>query len=250
MQILKHLLLLEAIIIYSATVFTNIQIAIANKTITSTTIQICEIPDHLKRLRATPLPLTKSSVALVKQLQQYSENNCSDVLQSTKFPKKAFSSQNGFVRTVVEAYRRHNNLIIRPDDVWAAIMTQFSFYLNKHAETFREKFVNFKGQKELTVTVSGTLKTAPYDLVVKLLTNQIDKNLVDPEVKKWILPNFSTTTENDVVAIGVFFMATMKKYFTYRTRILCGIPEITLEGTLQDWKNILGRLEKLKEYDL
>ncbi|CAL8075320.1 unnamed protein product [Orchesella dallaii] len=32
--------------------------------------------------------------------------------------------------------------------------------------------------------------------------------------------------------------------------MLCGIPWITLDGTTQDWQNILGRLEKLKEYDL
>ena len=30
---------------------------------------------------------------------------------------------NGFVDTVVEAYSRHHALVIRPDDVWIAILT-------------------------------------------------------------------------------------------------------------------------------
>jgi len=104
--------------------------------------------------------------------------------------------------------------------------------------------------KELQVTVAGTLRSAPYDVVVKLITNEIDKNLVDSQVKQWILPSFSTTTENDVVSMGVVFMATFKKYFRCVSGLTCGIPYITLEGTLEDWKDILGRLEKLKEYEL
>jgi hypothetical protein len=30
--------------------------------------------------------------------------------------------------------------------------------------------------------------------------------------------------------------------------LLCGIPEVTLHGTKEDWQNILTRLEKLKEF--
>ncbi|CAL8075332.1 unnamed protein product [Orchesella dallaii] len=85
---------------------------------------------------------------------------------------------------------------------------------------------------------------------VNAMTDEIHKNLVDPQVKDWVFPNFSTTTENDKVTVGVVFMASMKKYFKYKFGMLCGIPWITLDGTTQDWQNILGRLEKLKEYDL
>jgi hypothetical protein len=65
-----------------------------------------------------------------------------------------------------------------------------------------------------------------------------------------VLPSFSTTTDDDLVTCGVLFMAAMKKYFKYRSRSLCGIPNVTLEGTVGDWENILTRLNKLKEYEL
>lgn len=168
----------------------------------------------------------------------------------SNFHPKTYFSSNGLVKTVVNAYNNHHNLVLRPDDVWAAIMTQFSFYVNKHAEDFREKFVNFEGKKKLEIIIPGSLRTAPYDTFVKLMTEKIHKNLIDPKVKEWILPNFSTTTDNDLVTVGVVFMATMKKYFEYRAMMLCGIPYITLEGTIQDWQDIYSRLEKLKEYKL
>jgi hypothetical protein len=32
---------------------------------------------------------------------------------------------NGFVKSLINAYNHHHKLILRPDDVWIAIMTQF-----------------------------------------------------------------------------------------------------------------------------
>lgn len=82
------------------------------------------------------------------------------------------------------------------------------------------------------------------------MIEEIDRNLVDSEVKSWILPNFSTTTDNDIVTAGVVFMSTVKQYFEYSCILLCGIPNVTLEGTIEDWKDIHSRLEKLKEFQL
>jgi len=186
----------------------------------------------------------------IQRLPHYRGNKCKEILQTSNFPQSTLFSDNGFVQTVVDCYNCHYNLVIRPDDVWAAIMTQFSFYINKHAEEFRGKFVDFEGKRELTVSVVGTLRAAPYETLVKLMSKEIDRNLIDPEVKKWILPNFSTTTDNDLVTVGVVFMASMKKYFDYKFCLCCGIPSITLEGTVDDWKEVHRRLEKLKEYKL
>ncbi|ODM94104.1 hypothetical protein Ocin01_12578 [Orchesella cincta] len=191
-----------------------------------------------------------STQQLISDLAEWRLNNCTRVLQSTKFSKRSTSSQSGLLRIVVSAYNSHTNLVLRPDDIWAAIMTQFSFYVNKNAEEFRGKFVNFEGKKDLTVSLPGSLRNAPYGKLIQLLGKKIDENLVDSEVKDWILPNFSTTTENDRVSIGVVFMATFKKYFDYRIMLSSAIPHITLEGTVEDWKDIQERLEKLKEYNL
>jgi len=74
---------------------------------------------------------------------------------------------------------------------------------------------------------------------------------VDPSLRDWVLPSFSTTTLNDTTACAVTMMATLKAYFNYSSiHIACGIPYVTLEGTKKDWENILGRLEKLKDYGI
>ncbi|XP_037039492.1 uncharacterized protein LOC119076691 isoform X1 [Bradysia coprophila] len=190
----------------------------------------------------------KTSICLQSQL--YNQNHCTEVLMESPYSSRAHPSNNGFIRTVIDCYNDHHNLVIRPDDIWTAILTQFSFYINKNAEEFRNQFVNFEGKKELVVTIGGTLRAAPYDLFVTKMTEKIDENLVDKTVKNWILPNFSTTTTEDMISCGIVFMATMKKYFEFTCCLMCGIPYITLEGTLADWESILSRLEKLKDYKL
>ncbi|KAG4078319.1 hypothetical protein HA402_013029 [Bradysia odoriphaga] len=190
----------------------------------------------------------KTSICLQSQL--FHQNHCTEVLMESPYSSRVQPSNNGFVRTVITCYNNHHNLIIRPDDIWMAILTQFSFYINKNAEEFRNQFVNFDGKKELVVTIGGTLRAAPYDLFVTKMTEKIDENLVDKTVKNWILPNFSTTTTEDTISCGIVFMATMKKYFEFTCCLMCGIPYVTLEGTLADWESILSRLEKLKEYKL
>lgn len=218
----------------------------------STTFQVCEkTPEKVElNLVGTDPPSTYSKERF-RILDAFERNNCTEILRSSNLPARSYISPHlGFVNTVVKCYNDHHNIIIRPDDIWAAIMTQFSLYVNKNAEKFRRKFVAHEGQKQLTVTVPGSLRRAPYNILIQKMSQEIHKNLVDPVVKKWVLPSFSTTTDTDLVTVGVVFMATMKKYFSYQFSLMCGVPSITLEGTVQDWRDIYKRLNKLKVYEL
>ncbi|KAL8853146.1 MAG: hypothetical protein Q9221_002028 [Calogaya cf. arnoldii] len=76
----------------------------------------------------------------------------------------------------------------------------------------------------------------------------IEQNVVDPELRRWIMPAFTTTTNNDIVIASILLMGTTQKYFDFKCCILCGLPSVTLLGEREDWILILQRLEKLKEY--
>lgn len=188
----------------------------------------------------------------IAQLKPYQKIKCPKILQMSDFPSNTFLSGNNFVETVNFANRNHLNFVNGADDFWAAIMTQFSFYINKNAENFRHKFVPFKGRKTLKVRVQGSLTSEIYNQFVKKMTKKIGKNLIDSKVKRWILPSFSTTTQDTLVTFGVILMATMKNYFRYRLELKCGVPSNKLEKPFKIKKcvRLLTRLEKLKEYGL
>ncbi|KAH8728132.1 hypothetical protein GQ44DRAFT_702671 [Phaeosphaeriaceae sp. PMI808] len=157
--------------------------------------------------------------------------------------------RNGFVQGVIRAFQQDLHLKIRPDDVWLAIVTQFSFYVNKHAEALRKHFVNHDGKLELS---AGDLTKPFFESDVAALAQQfpplMKEKMVDPDVTDWLLPIFTTTTDNDLAVTSMVMMATMKEYFKYVMVCGCGFPSVTLLGEASDWQMILERLEKLAEY--
>ena len=185
----------------------------------------------------------------LKELKEYSQERCGELLQESAWdPKLTQPSNNGFVLTVSEAYNRHHNLVIRPDDVFLAIITQFSAYVNGNAEDLRKKFVAHEGKKELVTYQMATLRTADYAKMTSDMVDVMKKNIVDVNLADWILPRFSTTEYCDTIAASVVFMASMKKYFDYNFCLLCGIPNVTLMGTIGDWETIHEKASFLRQY--
>ena len=155
---------------------------------------------------------------------------------------------NGFVHTVIEAYNAHRGLIIRPDDVWLAILVQFNFFVNGNAELLRKNFVSHEGKEKLTVESGGNRHSVDFAALSQQMTLLMEKKIVDPHLREWIMPTFSTTNATDTTIYAMVMMASMKAYFSYKFCLMCGIPRVTLEGTKKDWEAIATRLEKLKDY--
>jgi hypothetical protein len=151
---------------------------------------------------------------------------------------------NGFVSTVLDAYLQHNHLVLRPEDVWFAILVQFSFYVNNHAEKLRKYFVDHAGKKKLEIWQHGFDFR---DFCVQM-ADLIAQNVKDPALRDWILPSFSTTTDEDKVTASIIMMGTMQKYFAFFCGITCGIPSVTLLGERADWQEILERLPFLSKF--
>lgn len=161
------------------------------------------------------------------------------------FPHKIAGSPNGFVNAAIQAYNRHLHLSIRPEDVWISILTQFSLYVNADAEELRSKFVAHKGKKTLVIKDFGSIHTSDFGIFASCMTKELEKNVLDEDLRQWIMPSFTTTTNTDQVVAAVVMMGTLIKYFSYKWVLACGLPSVTLFGERSDWEDILMRLEKL-----
>ncbi|KAM9970834.1 hypothetical protein ACTFIR_002698 [Dictyostelium discoideum] len=156
---------------------------------------------------------------------------------------------NSFIYSAWESYNNHHHLVLRPDNIWMAILTQLSFYVNKNSEELREKFVDFTAKKELIVETVYPILEAPFDKLTIEMSNQIQSNIKDPSIKDLIIPNFTTTTESDKVVFSIALMSTMKNYFNFVFKTYCGLSEVTLLGEINDWINLKERVEKLIQFD-
>ncbi|KAI3331481.1 hypothetical protein HD806DRAFT_477464 [Xylariaceae sp. AK1471] len=177
---------------------------------------------------------------------------CKKIIQSSfgNVTKAAHitTSSNAFVYAATSAYNQHHHLTIRPEDVWFSILTQLSFYINANAEELRSLFVAHEGQKELEVVDIGTVQSADFGKLAVQMTKEIEKNVLDRELRDWIMPDFTTTTQTDTITAAVLMMGSMQKYFSYKMSLYCGIPSVTLLGERADWVAIRQRLDKLPHF--
>lgn len=171
------------------------------------------------------------------------------VAKSDKPNESRIEFSNGFVYAASTAYNEHHHLVIRPDDVWLAIVVQFSAYMLKNGEALRTKFVGHEGQVELKVDDIGTLRTANYANLCNKMQSKIAESIKDPSVRDWVLPAFTTTTDKDKVVGAIALMASMQSFFTYKFCLKCGIPSVTLLGTVADWELLEKKARRLLEFD-
>ncbi|KAL6416122.1 hypothetical protein AUP68_00335 [Ilyonectria robusta] len=154
--------------------------------------------------------------------------------------------ENGFVHTVLHAFQQDLHLELRPDDVWLAILSQFSFFVKRHGEELRSTFVAHEGQMSLEVDMRPhSLNDVDINLFVERMVGLVKSRLRDPAVASWLLPRFSTTTQTDATVAAMIFMGSMKQYFNYQMRVGCGFPSVTLHGTREDWELIRQSISQL-----
>ncbi|KAJ7891664.1 hypothetical protein B0H14DRAFT_1059744 [Mycena olivaceomarginata] len=164
----------------------------------------------------------------------------------------------GFVDTVLCAYTHHHALVIRPDDVWLAIVSQFSFYTTAKGNSC--SFLdNASGKMALEIPVESDTAQPDVTRLSRRITRLLQKMVPDVDLRDWLVPEFSTTTLTDtmvscmLVLSGLYSSSAPTATQTrsrgdadYTFGALCGIPRVTLEGERADWELLLSRLDRLK----
>ena len=151
-----------------------------------------------------------------------------------------------------QAYADHRPFVLSPDMIWLLINQGFAQHVNANHESLRKYFVNFSGKESLIVQSNKKLKDPSllWEEIFPQFTEQIRKE-VGGNLVETLTCNFSTTTSLEKTVSEITIMESVKSYFEFITiMIVCGIPEITLEGTPQDWEKVLNKARGLKEYKL
>ena len=151
------------------------------------------------------------------------------------------------------AHIDHYPIRIKPDDIWLLIVQAFSNHVNLNSEDLRKYFVNFTGKKSLVCSFilddSKQINQKIASDFSAQINSQMEKYL-GKELLNTLTPNFTTTDYNSTIIFKISIMNAFKKYFEYKIFGMsgCGIPYIILEGTFEDYENIISKAIKLKKY--
>src|SRR5262249_48512488 len=120
-----------------------------------------------------------------------------------------------------------------------------------NAESLRRKFVRHDGQLTLVVQRDEFIKGSPenpWPGVFAEFSEQIKGHI--GEAHGLIVADFSTTGPVERAASEVAVLDAMQSYFRYVVTTVCGIPQILLEGSVEDWQTLGRRVQEWRRFDL
>ena len=155
------------------------------------------------------------------------------------------------IGTLHAAFHSHRPVTLSPDIIWLTICQGLAHHVNTNAETLRPRLVKHEGKLTLVVSRDKFVKGAPenpWPEVFAEFSAAIRAHVGDAH--SLIVADFSTTGPVERAASEVVLLDTMQAFFSCEVHTLCGIPSITLEGTADDWRNIVGRVREFSCFDL
>ena len=164
-----------------------------------------------------------------------------------------YLGQDIFFKFMVEAYADHRPIVLSPDIIWNVIAQGFSQHVNNNPEALRDRIVyHEKGKIELSVMTKEELHSpnVKWDELLNTFDNMIAERTKD-NLADVMRADFSTTDKTTRIVSQMTLMSSVKAFFDYSVIYLsCGIPNITIEGTTDDWQKVLNKTQQLRKYDL
>eukprot|EP00051_Salpingoeca_urceolata_P032050 m.14085 g.14085 ORF g.14085 m.14085 type:complete len:373 (+) comp4726_c0_seq1:236-1354(+) len=163
------------------------------------------------------------------------------------FPVIAGNIAHGFVQAGLTAFDGHHPFSFSADHVWLMVLQAVAQHVNANSDELRHNFVTFEGKETLVVHRDEFVLGSPrndWAGVAIEFGEQIAAKTVEGTVEMTDA-TFSTTSPVDFVASRVTLMDICQSFFEFRVMTCCGFPAVTLEGTLEDWKQLRARTEAL-----
>jgi len=147
------------------------------------------------------------------------------------------------------AFARHYPLVWDPDSVWITILQGVARHMACDHEALRERLVQHHEKKALRVVTMSLATREDWIAAWEALQGAIHEHTRTPLDVLFTRP-FSTTGVVEQTVTRIILMDAVQHYFDYKLVCICGIPTVTLRGTLEDWKDLRARVRALDELGL
>ena len=209
--------------------------------------------------RVSPVRLAKKPLKVVPYYQAVTEFLDGRVESCSKYHGELVAEVrfHPLIETLYRAFATHRPIAFSPDMIWLTLTQGLACHVNANAEKLRHHFLreqectHKQAKVVLTVRRDHFIKGSPENPWPEVFTefsSQIQNQIGDAH--ELLVANFSTTGPVERAASEIVLMDSMQAYFTYEVRTSCGIPSITLEGSVDDWRSILHRVREFRRFEL
>lgn len=180
------------------------------------------------------------------------ENRTRQLLVGSQLDQKIVpTGQNSFLQTIHLAYAQHHDLILSPDDIWIQIALGVSLHVNENFNSLQTRVTKSAEKEELVVRMDDlvNLKEETWQQLIDTFA-LMAKQKATEDFYATMLPEFSTSTPETRTVLHTILLSSLKEVISLRGASGCGIPNVILLGTREDWVKLLNHVEQLNQYDL
>jgi len=160
---------------------------------------------------------------------------------------------NGLLFTATKAYSDHHSLTLKPCDIMYAISNALAIHIGKNSDKLKEHFSDQVEKYKIVVRRDGFVKGSQNNDwfgVFDEFASSVGKTVLDTELISLMQKKFESTTRKSLAARNISIMDAMQPYCTYEMHTKCGIPQITLRGSSEEWEHVRKFANYLRKYDL
>jgi hypothetical protein len=177
---------------------------------------------------------------------------CPDALAFGGDPARPLLAPDGvhpLLSAIAHAFMDHRPLALSPDAVWLTIAAGVAQHIRLHADELRPQLVRHAGRKIMKVDHGGPMPTDAdsWQHLVEQWSKLLGGEIADAAL---FACDFSTSTDVERTAGRIVLLDAYSPYFVYWLTCICGIPSITLTGTVEDWQRIRARVDAIAGYGL
>lgn len=226
---------------------------------TGTTFDVCEVElaENLLPEKEYSKVMDNLMVSSMGSASLWTEDQSSQTAKRTllAFPQKGNSLvktyNHPFAEAIKIAYAQHRPLTFSPDMIWMLVCQGLATHIDENSEQLRGQLVAHQGKHKIHIERDYYMANSVgyWENILGEFSDSI-RNHVGEKTHDLVSNRFSTTSSVEATAFEVTLMDAMSSYFSYSIGITCGIPSITLEGTVEDWEKLERDFEAFAQYDL
>lgn len=155
-----------------------------------------------------------------------------------------------FFAAVHRSFAEHYALKLKPDNLFITINQGVATIINREPETYRSKFVQHDGKQTISIYRPDFMVGSPdndWPSCFGDFSREIKTRIGETNHSRFVA-NFSTTGPVARTVSEIVLMDVVQSFFEFSVWTDCGMPSITLEGTVEDWQKLRDHVVALKEY--
>lgn len=142
---------------------------------------------------------------------------------------------------LADCWNSHKGVVISPDIIWYHLLTEVTQIVKAGVEKYRNLFTTTQ-EKQTIIVQTHDVTYLPLDEIVQML-----QKVIPSDIKNYLLPTFSTSTDRSKFAHCAAFADMCSPYYDYCT-MMCGIPKVWLQGTKEDWDRLIENWLHLTQF--